>query len=87
MLENANFRRVVGIRTYAKQVDIIEQSCVFLSKHMEENKKNLNLINNNLIHLIGNESTLLLAYEIIKSKPGQMTKGFSGKNLDGINLS
>jgi hypothetical protein len=51
---------VAGIRTHAKRVDITEQSSVNLSKHVEENKKNTDLINDNLIHLIGNEKTLLI---------------------------
>lgn len=87
ILENADFRRVAGIRTYTKKVNITEQSSVNLSKHMEENKNNPNLMNNKLIHLIGDESTLLLAYELIKSNPGQMTEGSTGKTLDGINSS
>jgi len=75
---------VIGIRTYVKQVNITEQSSVHLSKHVEENKKNVNLVNNKLIHLIGDETILLLAYEIIKSNPGQMTAGSTSETLDGI---
>lgn len=87
VVENAGFRRTVGIRTYAKQVDINEQSRVNLSKHMEENKKYTNMMNDKLIHLIGNEKTLLLAYEMVKSNPGQMTERSTGETLDGINHS
>lgn len=45
------------------------------------------MMNDKLIHLIGNEKTLLLAYEMIKSNPGQMTEGSMGETLDGINHS
>ena len=85
ILESARSRRVVGIRTYAKKVNITEKSSVRLSKHRKENKKNPMLMNNKLIHLIGDESTLLLAYEQIKSNPGQMTVGSTGETLDSIN--
>lgn len=87
ILENAGFRRMVGIRTYAEKANIKEHSSVSLSKHVEENKKNPSLMNDKTIHLIGDETTLLLAYEMIKSNPGQMTRGYTGETLDGINLS
>lgn len=72
---------------YAKKVNITEKSSVLLSKHMEENRKNPNLVNNKLIYLIGDESTLLLVYELIKSNLGQMTVDPTGETLDGINRS
>ena len=40
----------------------------------------------NLIHYISNLEILILAYELIKSKPGNMTKGGSSETLDGITL-
>jgi retron-type reverse transcriptase len=87
ILEDAVPQRVAGFRTYAKKADITENSSVHLSKHKEENKKNPRLMNNKLIHLIADEATLLLAYEQIKSNPGQMTKGSTDETLDGINSS
>lgn len=87
ILEDAVPQRVAGVRTYAKKANITENSSVHLSKHKEENKKNPRLMNNKLIHLIGDEATLLLAYEQIKSNPGQMTKGSTDETLDEINSS
>nr|YP_010338941.1 putative reverse transcriptase protein [Erythrolobus coxiae]UNJ19013.1 putative reverse transcriptase protein [Erythrolobus coxiae] len=84
VLEDVIPQRVAGVRTYAKKADITENSSVHLNKHKEENKKNPRLMNNKLIHLIGDEVTLLLAHEQIKSNPGQMTRGFTGETLDGI---
>jgi hypothetical protein len=63
---------------------ITKNSSVHLSKHKEENKKNPKLLNNKFIHLIGAEATLLLAYEQIKSNPGQMTESSIGETLAGI---
>lgn len=37
-----------------------------------------------LIHVIGNPVTLKVAYELIKSKPGNMTKGSDETTLDGM---
>jgi len=87
ILENADSRRVAGNRTYAKKANITEESSVRLSKHKMENKKNPNLMNDKLIYLIGDKSTLLLAYEQIKSNPGNMTVGSTGETLDGIDRS
>lgn len=37
-----------------------------------------------LIHYIADQKTLILAYETLKSKPGNMTKGRLNETLDGI---
>jgi group II intron reverse transcriptase/maturase len=39
-----------------------------------------------LIHAISHPSVLLLAYESIKSKPGNMTKGTTPETLDGMTM-
>jgi nicotine oxidoreductase len=39
-----------------------------------------------LIHVISHPDVLLLAYELIKSKPGNMTTGASKETLDGISM-
>ena len=83
---NDDYQRKVGIRTYAQKTNITDISSVRLSKHKEENLLNPNKMNNKLIHLIGDLSTLILAYELIKSNPGQMTKGSTNDTLDGIDL-
>lgn len=40
-----------------------------------------------VIHVIAHPAVLLLAYELIKSKKGNMSPGASGITLDGMNLS
>lgn len=40
-----------------------------------------------LIHAISHIDILLLAYELIKSKPGNMTQGVHKETLDGININ
>nr|QKN19303.1 putative reverse transcriptase [Eudorina elegans] len=40
-----------------------------------------------LIHYIADLNTLVLAYEMIKSKPGNMTRGVNRETLDGISLT
>lgn len=42
---------------------------------------------NKVIHVIGHPKVLLLAYELIKSKKGNMSPGASGITLDRMNLS
>jgi hypothetical protein len=42
---------------------------------------------NKVIHVIGHPKVLLLAYELIKSKKGNMSPGASGVTLDRMNLS
>lgn len=48
------------------------------------NKKNKDGRYGNLIQIIGNPSTLRLAYLLIKSNPGIATKGIDNETLDGI---
>jgi retron-type reverse transcriptase len=48
---------------------------------------NKQLVNNKLIHIVANPEVLILAYETIKSKPGNETPGVDAQTLDGINLN
>lgn len=50
----------------------------------ESNRLDSTKLNNNLIELIANVEVLKLAYELIKSNPGNMTKGSTNETLDGI---
>lgn len=50
----------------------------------ESNRLDVTLRNDKLINLIADVEVLRLAYELIKSKPGNMTRGSSGETLDGI---
>jgi group II intron reverse transcriptase/maturase len=50
------------------------------------NKKNKQLINDKVIHIVANPEVLTLAYEIIKSNPGNETPGVDAQTLDGVDL-
>ena len=62
-------------------------SCARLEELINLNKNNTKHINHKLIHLLSDTNFLILAYEGIKSKPGNSTKGSDSKALDGINLN
>jgi len=49
-------------------------------------KENIEYLLSKLIHVISDKNTLILAYENIKSNPGNSTKGTTTETLDGINL-
>jgi group II intron reverse transcriptase/maturase len=57
-----------------------------LVRHILINKENKDHVNDNLIHVISDPKTLTLAYELIKSNTGNMTKGGTSETLDGISL-
>jgi len=81
-------RREAGLRFYTKNSifsDPSSVSCDIISKHRELNK-DPNFFNKSLINIIGDEQTLILAYELVKSNPGQLTKGPTSTSLDGISL-
>jgi len=58
-----------------------------LGKLTEENTKNKNLINTNLLKLLSDTDILLAAYTNLKSSPGNLTPGIDKETLDGLNLS
>lgn len=63
---------------------IPQEGCVkLLELRSQNNEKSLH----KLIHYIADIQTLTLAYELIKSKPGNMTPGITQETLDGISLS
>jgi group II intron reverse transcriptase/maturase len=51
---------------------------------LRKNNSNSNWVNKRLYRLLYDKDLLVLAYENIKSKPGNMTKGSDGLTLDGI---
>jgi group II intron reverse transcriptase/maturase len=79
--------RESGFRRFSSGTNINEQSCVGLQELMKINKNNLNFVNNKLIHIVADSKVLILAYEIIKSKPGNMTPGIDSTTLDKIDLN
>ena len=52
-----------------------------------KNAKNPEWINKDLYRIFYKKDLFVLAYERIKSKAGNMTKGTTGENLDGISIS
>lgn len=76
-----NYRRIVGIRTFSQKTLIIEQSKDCLNKFLIENK-----VNNNIINLISNRNTLLLAHKQIENNISLYTNSFSSKMPNGISL-
>jgi group II intron reverse transcriptase/maturase len=78
--------RRLGSRCFSSNSDIIVNSCVGLKELIKINKENSNHINNKLIHIIADPEVLVLAYESIKSKPGNTTPGVDSTTLDKINL-
>ena len=65
---------------------IIPNGCDALLNLRQANSKKTLLLNENLIHIISDINVLILAYELIKSNPGNMTPGSTEITLDGINL-
>ena len=61
-------------------------ACGSLEELVNLNKNNNQSINNKLIHIVANPEVLTLAYEIIKSNPGNETPGVDAQTLDGIDL-
>lgn len=79
--------RESGFRRFSSVTNINEQSCVGLKELMKINKNKLDYVNNKLIHIVADSEVLILAYEIIKSNPGNMTPGSDSSTLDKIDLN
>lgn len=56
-----------------------------LEKIIKDNKKDQKYINTNLSKILSTPDMLILAYERIKSNPGNMTEGVDAETLDKIN--
>nr|UDP55420.1 putatuve reverse trannscriptase orf679 [Schizostauron trachyderma] len=78
--------RESGCKCFSSATNIIGFSCVGLEELKKVNKKNLEHINDKLIHIISDVKTLILAYEYIKSNPGNSTPGVSSTTLYKIDL-
>lgn len=72
-------------RTSGKSI-IMPKGCDILMTLRNQNSLNPNLVNSNVIHVISDLQVLVLAYELIKSNPGNMTKGPTEETLDGLTL-
>ena len=62
------------------------QACDVLNILQEKNRNNPTWINQNLYRQLYNPGLHILAYERLKSKPGNMTPGSDGKTLDGFGM-
>ena len=62
------------------------QACDALDIMRTKNRDNPKWINQRLYRLLYNPTIHIMAYERLKSKPGNMTPGSDGKTLDGYSL-
>jgi len=72
------------IQRKEKGLIIPKQGCEPLIELRRANTESIDRVNHHLIHIIADLSTLKLAYELIKSKPGNMTRGLQSETLDGM---
>jgi group II intron reverse transcriptase/maturase len=78
-------QREPGIRFYSSS-NVIKPSGSDILKELREINSKFT-VNTKTIHVISDINILTLAYETIKSSPGNMTPGDDGKTLDGITLA
>ncbi|MEP7288959.1 MAG: reverse transcriptase domain-containing protein [Chloroflexota bacterium] len=62
------------------------QACDVLNILRTKNRQNPKWINHGLYHLLYNPTLHFMAYERLKSKPGNMTEGTDGYTLDGMSI-
>jgi len=62
-------------------------ACGSLEELTKNNILNKQLINDKLIHIVANPEVLILAYEIVKSKPGNKTPGVDAQIVNEIDLN
>lgn len=79
--------RGLRLRFVSSSSNITEKSRVRLKELTRFNKRNPQLVNDKLIHIVADPEVLILAYEIIKSNPGNMTPGSDVSTLDGVDLN
>lgn len=85
-------RRELGHRLYSARSTIspsheVRGGCGSLLRLRQLNRENPKMMNKGIIHVISDVTTLILAYEHIKSKPGNMTPGVNLETLDGIDMN
>nr|AIB08181.1 hypothetical protein [Neoporphyra perforata] len=79
-----NYRRGVELRFLSEKPCISSNECARLVNLRKVNFENKFHVNKNTIHIISDMNVLILAYELIKSNPGNMTPGVDGSTLDGL---
>lgn len=78
--------RESGHKCFSSATNIIGSPCVGLEELKKVNKKNLEHVNDKLIHIISDVKTLILAYEYIKSNPDNSKPGVNSITMDKIDL-
>jgi len=78
--------RESGFMRFSSVASFSAYACVGVKGLMKINKKNKKHINSKLIHLVSDIEVLVLAYEIIKSKPRNCTSYADSTVLDNIDL-
>ena len=79
--------RSLGTNRFSSSTTISVLTCGRLEELMNHNKKNNQLVNGKLIHIVADPEDLILAYETIKSNPGNATQGVDVQTLDAIDLN
>src|SRR6266516_2405270 len=78
---------MLGNRLKSKEVDLDESHKTLQRlERLRQLNTDRNWINTNLYRLMYKEDLYILAYERIKSAPGNMTPGTDGKTIDGFSL-
>ena len=87
VIGGAGGRRVADLGYSSGKVSCkMIQACDALDIIQEKNRSNPKWINRDLYRLLFNPTLHIMAYERLKSKPGNMTEGTDGKTLDGFSI-
>ena len=78
--------RSLGTKRSSSSSTFSALTCGSLEELVNLNKKNKQLINDKLIHIVANPETLILAYESIKNNSENNTLGVDVQTLDRIDL-
>jgi hypothetical protein len=84
---NRSLRRYSILTKHEVEQPFKAKSCPFITDKSERVLDFAPIDLSKVIHIIGHPNTLQLAYELIKSKPGNMSPGTDGKTLDGMSKS
>lgn len=79
--------RSLGTNRFVSTTTISVPTCGKLEDLVKHNKKNNQLVNDKLIHVVADPKVLVLAYETVKSNPGNATPGVDAQTLNGIDLN
>lgn len=78
------FVRKLGFRCFSSNSVITANASDSLKVLKKVNSKNFKHVNDKLIHIVSSQEVLILAYELIKSNPGNATRGSDSKTLDKL---